>query len=110
MPCARKRCSGPLRANFLGLSQSRSGQDGTVVILQKLEPVLDIARVAVEMRDRQPQLGAQHGAGEFGDEFFGGIGRCAEAVLEITSQAAGMAGPVRQLVCERGVVVIETRE
>src|SRR3546814_28133 len=69
----------------------RSGQDGAVVILQQLEPMLDVARVAVEMRDRQPQLGAQHGAGEFGDEFLGGVGRCAEAILEIASQAAGMA-------------------
>src|SRR3546814_2231002 len=43
--------------SFFGLG--RSGQDGAVVILQQLEPMLDVARVAVEMRDRQPQLGAQ---------------------------------------------------
>src|SRR3546814_4279362 len=72
--------------------------------------MLDVARVAVEMRDRQPQLGAQHGAGEFGDEFLGGVGRCAEAILEIASQAAGMARPVRSLVGKRGVVVIEPIE
>jgi hypothetical protein len=62
------------------------------------------------MRHGQSQLNAEHCAGELGDEFLGGIGRCAEAVLEIAPQTAGIARPVRKLVSERGVVVIETIE
>jgi hypothetical protein len=56
--------------------------------------MLDVARVAIEMGDGQPQLSAQHRAGEFGDQFLGGIGCRTEPVLEVTSQAAGMARPV----------------
>ena len=57
--------------------------------------MLDIACVAVEMRDRQAQLSTQHGAREFGDQFLGGIGRRAEAVLQIAPETAGMTRPVR---------------
>src|SRR3546814_17890513 len=47
----------------------RSGQDGAVVILQQLELMRAVARVAIEMRDRQPTVGVETGAGTFGINF-----------------------------------------
>jgi hypothetical protein len=96
------------RCGLLGLG--RSCEDRAVVVTQELEPMLDVARVVFEMRDRQAEFGAEDRARQFGDQLFGGIGRSAEAVLEVAAQAACMTGPVRQFVGKRGVVVIEAGE
>ena len=56
--------------------------------------MLDIARMAIEVGDWQTELSAKHGARKFGDEFLGGVSCRTKSILEITVEAAGMAGPM----------------
>jgi hypothetical protein len=49
----------------------------------------------VEVSDRKAKLGAKDCRGQFGDEFLGGIGPTAEAVLQIAIEPGSMTGPVR---------------
>ncbi len=58
------------------------------------------------MGNGKTQFCAENGRGKFGDQFLGSIGVASEAVLEIAIEPRGMPRPVRQLVCERCIVVV----
>ncbi len=89
---------------FLGLG--RSGQDRALVRFEDLEPRRDVAGVMVEMGNRKTQFCPENGRGKFGDQFLGGIGVAAEAVLEIAVEPRRVTRPVRKLVCERRIVLV----
>ena len=72
--------------------------------------MLDIARMAIQVCDWQTEFSAKHSARKFGNEFLGSVSCRTKAILEITVEAAGMAGPMLQLVRERRVIVVEARE
>ena len=89
---------------FLGFGSR--GQDRTFVRFEDLEPGRDVAGVMVEVGDRKAQFGSKDGRREFGDQFLGGIGVAAEAVLEIAVEPRRVTRPVRKLVCERRIVLV----
>lgn len=88
---------------FLGLG--RSGEDRALVRFEDLEPGGDVAGVMVEVGDRETQFGSKDGRRKFSDQFLGSIGIAAKAVLEFAVEPRRMTRPVRQLVCERRIVV-----
>ena len=104
----RKRSATPKvkqqAGRFLGLGSS--GEDRALVRFEDLEPGGDVAGVIVEVGDRETQFCSKNGRGQFGDQFLGGIGVAAKAVLEIAVEPRRMTRPVRQLVCERRIVVV----
>ena len=72
--------------------------------------MLDIARMAIQVCDWQTEFSAKHSARKFGNEFLGSVSCRTKSILEIAVEATGMAGPMRQLVRERRVIVVEARE
>ena len=72
--------------------------------------MLDIARMAIEVSDWQTEFSAKHCARKFGNEFLSSVSCRTKSILEIAVEATGMAGPMRQLVRERRVIVVEARE
>jgi hypothetical protein len=66
----------------------------------------DVARVMIEMRDREAEFGAQDRGGQLRDEFLGCVGSASEPALEVSPEPRGVSGRVRELVCEGCVVVV----
>jgi hypothetical protein len=50
--------------------------------------------MAIEVGDWQTEFSAKHGARKFSDEFLGGVSCRTKSILEITIEAAGIAGPM----------------
>ena len=46
-------------------------EHGSIIGFQELEPMRDVARMMVEMRNRQTKLGTQDRGGQLGHQFFG---------------------------------------
>ena len=60
------------------------GKQGPIIRFQKLEPMGDVVRMMVEMRERQAEVGAQDRRGQFRYQFLGRIGVASEPVLEVS--------------------------
>jgi len=70
------------------------GEDGALVAFHDLQPMADVGCM-IGAKDRgQPEFGAKEGRGQFGDEFFHGIGIIAEAFAEFAGEATLSTGPV----------------
>jgi hypothetical protein len=50
--------------------------------------------MAIEVGDWQTEFSAKHSARKFGNEFLGSVSCRTKAILEITVEADGMAGPM----------------
>ena len=51
------------------------------------------------------QMGAEKGAGKFGDQFLAGISRGSEAVLQIARETRGMRGPMTEFMQRRAIKI-----
>ena len=72
------------------------GEDGAVVFLQQLQPMRQILRMIGPHVLGDGELGAQEGAGNFGDQLFRDILLIAKALAEIAVEAVLGAAPVRR--------------
>lgn len=52
----------------------------------------DVARVMIEMRDREAEFGAQDRGGQLRDEFLGCVGSASEPALEVSPEPRGVSG------------------
>ena len=71
-----------VRDRFLRLAGG--GEDGTFVVTESLEPILYVRSVIGTRFESQLQMCAEHGARNFGNQFFHGVPLIAEATCEIT--------------------------
>src|SRR3954463_16674323 len=78
-----------------------SGEDQPLVVAQSLEPACDIGRVIVAHFRGDPEIGAEEGGTESGDQFFFRIAFIAGPhAPEIPCEALPMFRPVRDLMRE----------
>ena len=90
--------------NRLGSVRS-GGEDRPLVVLEHLQPGLDIAGVVVANFGRDLQVGTKESRSQFGDQFFHCVAFIAPAfAAEFPVEAGFVPRPVRQLVGERGGV------
>lgn len=74
----------PEARSFFRLGGCR--EHGSIIGFQKLKPMRDVARMVVEMRDRQTKLGAQDRGGQLRHQFLGRVRFASKSVLEIATQ------------------------
>jgi hypothetical protein len=67
-------------------------ENRAAVGFQDRQPVRQIVGVTYLWDD--PQMGAQEGAGQFGNQFFAGVGRRAEPPCQVAGQPRGVGCPV----------------
>ena len=67
-------------------------EDRPIILLEKLDPVGDVAGMSEFSLD--PEVGTQECCGEFGDQLFGRIGLGAEPVLEVPVEPPLSPAPV----------------
>jgi hypothetical protein len=60
----------------------------------------------VEMRDRKPEVGTEHRGRQLRDQFLHRVGLGPEPGGELTTKATLVTRPMRQLVGERGPIMI----
>ena len=92
---------------MLGLG--RSGENGLAVVLEDLQPVVDILRMA-HVLERDAGLRAQEGGADLGHQFLEGIAEVTEAAAEHPVQPSRVPGPVADLVEAGGVVEVTVLE
>ena len=83
-------------------------EDGALVVLQNLEPVLDIGRMIGARLRRQGKIGAQEGRAKLGDQFFAGIAFIAP--FPAPELPLWVLRPVRDPMRQRGIVSFRAAE
>ena len=91
------------------LGLGRRGEDGLAVILEDLQPVVDVFRMA-HVIERDAGLCAQEGGADLGHQFLEGIAEITEAGAEHPVQSGRVPGPVADLVKAGGVVEVAVLE
>ena len=81
-----------------GLCLGGDGEERLRVGVEDLQPVGQVAGVVVSGGRCDAEVCACDGCAEFGDEFLCGVGVISESAGEVTTESAGVAGPVGQLV------------
>jgi len=79
-------------------------EDRPIILLEKLDPVGDVAGMSEFSLD--PKVGTEECCGEFGDQLFGCICPRAEPMLEVPVEPPLSPAPVATFVQERGVEVV----
>ena len=92
---------------MLGLG--RSGENGLAVVLEDLQPVVDVFRMTHAL-ERDAGLCAQEGGADLGHQFLEGIAQVTEAGAEHPVQPGRVPGPVADLVETGGVVEVAVLE
>ena len=75
------------------LGFGRGGEDGLAVVLEDLQPVVDVLRMA-HVLERDAGLRAQEGTADLGHQFFEGIAEVSGAGAEHPVQPGRVPGPV----------------
>ena len=87
------------------------GEDQALVVLQGLQPMADIGGVILANLRRDPEIGAEEGGTELGDEFFLRVAFIAKPhAPEIPCEALLVFRPVRDLMRQRGGVALGVAE
>jgi len=91
------------------LGLGRGGEDGLAVVLEDLQPVVDVLRMAHGLK-RDTGLRAQEGGTDLGHQFLEGIAQVTEAGTEHPVQPGRVPGPVTDFVKAGGVVEVTVLE
>ena len=87
---------------YLGLGGG--GEDCPLVVAQDLQPALHIGGVIRPGLRGEGQVGAEEGRAQLGNQLLGCICLLAESAFQIPCASAGVPGPMRHFMGERGVV------